>query len=52
MRNTSIGSSAGPFVTTGSNNTLWALCRQHVRTANNVICIGANVVGTNVSNST
>ncbi len=51
--NTAIGESALYNNTTGSNNTaLGTDAGNGVATANNVICIGANVLGADVSNTT
>jgi len=50
--NTANGAAALVSNTSGSNNTaLGLLAGNNVTTAGNVICIGANVVGANVSNS-
>ena len=54
--NTAVGYGAGENVqtfTTGSSNTLVGyFAGDNVSTANNVICVGSNVVGENVSNTT
>jgi hypothetical protein len=50
--NTALGKDAGSNVTSGFGNTaLGYFAGYNVRTASNVICIGANVQGANVSNS-
>jgi uncharacterized coiled-coil protein SlyX len=50
--NTAVGHDALPFNTTGNNNTaLGTFAGGNVTTASNVICIGANVLGADLSNS-